>query len=162
MAWWCRLKQYRREWYPDNDWRLEGAEAQKALYWFSKDMWAHELTEEQNSSNSNRRRILAVKLHQHLLWKQAAVAIMTQDLPMPEPRVSFNSGTPWLEELHAKLHFVNEMAMWIYSFAQIVAAYKQQEWYVEGRSKTPQLQPGHSRSLRCYRPWASSSSHHWE
>ena len=162
MAWWCRLKQYRRELYPDNDWRLEGAEAQKALYWFSEHWWAHELTEKQKCSNSNRRRILGVKLHQHLLWKQAALAIMTQDLPMPEPRVSFNSGTPWLEELHAKLHFVNEMAMWIYSFAQIVAEYKQQEWYVEGRRKTPQLQPGHSRSLRCYRPWASLSSHYWE
>ena len=159
MRWWRSLKQYRQRWYPRHDWRLDGAEAQKALYCFSKSMWAHELTKEQNCSNKNRRRILAVKLHQHLLWKPVALAIMTQDLPMPEPRVSFNSGTPWLEELHVKLHFVKEMAMWIQSFAEIVADYQKQEWYVAGRSKTPQLQDNYRRSLRCRCVWPSQSDH---
>ena len=164
MYWWRQLKNYRQEWYPENESRLDCATAQKALHWFSESMWAHELTRRQKHDSQKRKAVLNVKLHQRLLWKQAAVAIMTQDLPMPEPYISCSSDNPWLEEMTVKLSFVKDLAAWILSFAEIVAHYRKQKNYVRDRDKTPQLQAGYKKAVRSHHnkaPGSRYTGHHY-
>ena len=138
--WWGKLKRYRQESYPEAPSRMDDFTAQQALARFTEQNWAHELSQEQLDSGSKKKSALGVKLHQHFHWKQAAVAIITQNLPMPDPELPLNSDSPLIQEMDVKLDFVTEMANWILSFAQIVSEYRQNPRYQSDRNRTPQLQ----------------------
>ena len=84
-------------------------------------------------------------LHQRLLQKLAAVAILQVDMPMPGTQIDFHGEkplglrTPFGEVINPKVKYAREMGQWLTCFARLVRIRREKNEYQSNLASTPQI-----------------------
>ena len=141
MEEWRRLKEFRDSKFEPGR-QIPEALAWKTLYHYIDQKC--ELEEEQNT-NKRKRKILHAILHQKLLYKLAAVAILQVDMPMPGTQIDFHGEeplgqrTPFGEVINPKVKYATEMGQWLICFARLVKTRREKDEYKSNLAATPQI-----------------------